>query len=69
MKPKKTLLNMLSIALDPAEHRKFTNAWYGFRKYTKVYDDLTPDDIWKYAQGVYKNYPALLEAARKTIFR
>lgn len=57
---------MLSIALDRKTHRNFTNAWRNELGYGKKYK---PDEIWNAAQKVYKEYPNLLEAARKTIWR
>ena len=60
--------DMLSIALDKQTHRGFTNAWRKAFKYGTNYKDLKPEQIWEAAQDVYRNYPDLLEAARKTIF-
>ena len=60
---------MLSIALDKQTHRKFTNAWRTECEYGTNYKDLLKEDIWKVAQKVYQDYPELLEAARKTIFK
>jgi hypothetical protein len=59
---------MLSVAVTPAEHQKFTNAWREIFKYGTNYSELEIEDIWKAAQTIYKDYPELLEAARKTLF-
>lgn len=58
---------MLSIALDPAQHRKFTNAWRKQIPYGKV--EVGINEIWEAAQKIYADNPSLLEAARKTIWR
>ena len=58
--------DMLSIALSHEEHLVFTNAWRTKLPYGKSYD---LDRIWEAAQDIYKNYPNLLEAARKTLGR
>jgi RHS repeat-associated protein len=57
--------DMLSIALDKADHRVFTKLWRDALPYGKKY---TVDQIWQAAQDVYKNYPILLDAAKRTIF-
>ena len=57
---------MLSVALDPVEHRAFTNAWRTNLPYGKA--DYGVNEIWVAAQKIYANYPSLLEAARKTIW-
>ena len=56
---------MLSVALDPAEHRIFTNKWRQRLPYGKTY---SKDGIWAAAQEIYADYPSLLDAARKTIW-
>jgi hypothetical protein len=61
--------NMLSVAVTVAEHRKFTNVWRKLIPYGSNYSKLTKSQIWRYAQQVYKGYPELLKAAKKTIFR
>ena len=66
---KKLQLNeqdMLSVALDPTTHRKFTNAWRTKLPYGKTH---SIDEIWKAAQEIYHDYPNLLNAARKTLGR
>ena len=58
--------DMLSVALDPAEHRIFTNAWRDKLPYGRGPQDV--NTIWAAAQDIYADYPSLLEAARKTIW-
>jgi len=53
-----------STAVTKAEHQAFTNAWRKLLPYGKKY---TTKQIWNAAQQVYKNYPALLEAAKKAL--
>lgn len=60
--------SILSVALTPAEHQRFTNAWRAIFKYGMDYSKLSKDDIWKAAQKVYKDYPELLKAAKKVLF-
>ena len=60
--------NMLSVAVTPAEHQKFTNAWRAVFKYGTDYTELTTDDIWQAAQKIYADYPELLEAAEEILF-
>ena len=60
--------DMLSVAVTAAEHQKFTNAWRSVFKYGTNYSVLTKNDIWKAAQEIYKDFPELLQAARKTLF-
>ena len=62
------LNSILSVALTPAEHQKFTNAWRQVFKYGMDYRTLSIDDIWKAAQEIYKDYPDLLDAAHKILF-
>ena len=57
---------MLSIALTHDEHVVFTRQWREAIPYKTSYG---VDDIWNAAQRIYANYPALLEAARKTLGR
>lgn len=56
---------MLSIALDHDTHKGFTKAWREILPYGKSH---TVDDIWSAAQDIYRDFPELLEAARKTIW-
>ncbi len=58
--------DMLSIALTHDEHVVFTRQW---RKAIPYKTSYSIDDIWNAAQDIYANYPALLEAARKTLGR
>ncbi len=57
---------MLSIALDKDTHRKFTNEWRTALPYKRPH---TSEEIWEVAQKIYQQYPELLEAARKTLWR
>ncbi len=59
---------MLSVAVTPEEHRVFTNMWREFIPYGTNYKDLKPMVIYLYATQVYKDYPELLEAVKKTLF-
>ncbi|MBN2835414.1 MAG: hypothetical protein JXR48_10665, partial [Candidatus Delongbacteria bacterium] len=59
---------MLSVALTKAEHQAFTNAWRALIPYGTNYDLLSPQKVWEVAQKVYAEYPALLEAARISLF-
>ncbi|MEA5018651.1 MAG: hypothetical protein VB009_08090 [Erysipelotrichaceae bacterium] len=61
--------SMLCVAVTEAEHQAFTNAWRAIIPYGTNYRKLEPGEIWDVTQKIYNNYPALLEAARKTIFK
>jgi len=61
--------SMLSVAVTKAEHQAFTNEWRKLIPYGTDYSSLSINQIWEAAQKVYKNYPALLEAAKNTIFK
>lgn len=60
--------SMLSVAVTPAEHQAFTNAWRDVFKYGMDYSTLTPEIIWDAAQDIYKDYPELLDAAEEILF-
>jgi hypothetical protein len=66
--------DMLSIALTREEHQRFTNAWRNWIGYNGdtskrlTTQNATQEDIWRAAQDIYRDYPELLEAARKTLF-
>ena len=65
--------DMLSVVLTPAEHQEFTNAWrqaIGYIGDKKVINtaNASREQIWEAAQRIYKGYPELLEATRKTLF-
>lgn len=62
------LNEMLSVAVTKSEHRMFTKAWRDIFNYGMDYSKIGVDDIWEAAQSIYKDYPDLLEAARKTLF-
>ena len=57
---------MLSIALPHDEHLVFTKGWRQALPYGKSYD---LDDIWNASKKIYADYPELLEATRKTLWR
>jgi RHS repeat-associated protein len=63
----------LSAAVTPQEHQVFTNAWRSAIGYSNqamewTTNNVNPTVIWEKAQGIYADYPALLDAAKKTIF-
>ena len=53
---------MQSIAMTPAEHQAFTNAWRGQIEYGAGTANATRESVMRAAQEVYKNYPAILQA-------
>jgi hypothetical protein len=55
----------LSVTVDHDTHKGFTKAWREILPYGKSH---TVDDIWSAAQDIYRDFPELLEAARKTIW-
>ena len=59
----------LAVAVTPAEHQIFTNAWRrNFPLSNQIghipYDTITPIQLWAAAQDVYEGFPSLLEAVR-----
>lgn len=65
---------MLSVAVTKQEHEIFTRGWQKAVGYLNMRNPLntltaTVDDLWKAAQQIYADYPALLEAARKQLGR
>jgi RHS repeat-associated protein len=63
----------LSVAVTPQEHQVFTNAWRSAIGYSNQAMEWTTKNvnssiIWEKAQGIYEDYPALLNAARNIIF-
>ena len=63
----------LSTAVTPQEHQVFTNAWrsaIGYNNSNNIINTVTAttNDIWIAAQKIYADYPALLDAAKNTIF-
>ena len=63
----------LSVAVTQQEHQIFINAWrqvigYSNQAMEWTTKTATPEKIWQEAQIIYKNYPALLDAARMIIF-
>jgi hypothetical protein len=61
--------SMLSVVLTKSEHLDFTKKWREAIKYGTKYKSLEPAQIWEIAQDIYHDYPALLDAAKSTIFR
>ena len=59
-------MHLLSIALTHDEHAVFTRQW---REAIKYGSDYNINDVRNAAKDIYANYPALLEAARKTLGR
>ena len=64
---------MLSVAVTHEEHQVLTNLWRQAIGYNNSLNPLNTatasvQDIWGAAQSIYQNYPALLEAARRTLF-
>jgi RHS repeat-associated protein len=65
--------DMLSVVLTRGEHDKFTRLWQQAIGYSHWLsrnlrtDTASVEDIWKAAQEIYKDYPVLLEAAKKTL--
>ena len=60
--------NMLSVAVTIEEHRAFTKAWREIYQYGMDYSKITVDMLWKSAKKIYKDYPELLEAAKKILY-
>jgi len=58
---------MLSVAVSPAEHQAFTNAWRSAISYGAGTAAATKETIWYHAQRIYENYPALLDACKTTL--
>jgi hypothetical protein len=63
----------LSAAVTPQVHQVFKNAWRSAIGYSNQAMEWTttsgnPAVIWEKAQGIYADYPALLDAAKKTSF-
>ena len=59
----------LTVAVTPAEHQVFTNAWRHYFPLANQaghipYGTITNQQLWVVAQIVYANYPAILEAVR-----
>ena len=59
---------MLSVAVTVKEHRVFTKAWRDIFRYGMNYRELTVGDLWRVAQKVYADYPALLDAAKQILY-
>lgn len=54
--------DMLSIAVTPAEHQKFTNAWRSEIAYGTDYKSVSPERVEAAARKVYGQYPDILSA-------
>lgn len=59
---------MLSVAVTREEHQKFTKAWRNAFAYGTDYSKVTKAELWMASKEIYKDYPELLEAARRTIY-
>ncbi|MHB0968003.1 MAG: RHS repeat-associated core domain-containing protein, partial [Bellilinea sp.] len=65
--------NWLSVSLTPEEHQIITNQWRSAIGYITSNNPINTttakaNDVWMAAQRIYAEYPARLEAARRTIF-
>jgi len=58
---------MLSVAVTVEEHRAFTKAWRDAIKYGTNYDQVSVTQVYLHATEIYREYPELLEAVRKTL--
>jgi hypothetical protein len=63
----------LSVAVTPEEHQVFTNVWRSAIGYINSNNLIntttaTAKNLWTASQDIYAKYPALLDAARKTIY-
>jgi hypothetical protein len=63
----------LSVAVTPQEHQAFMNNWRNAIGYINTYNLINTvaakaNNVWTATQDIYAKYPALLDAARKTIF-
>ena len=54
--------DMISIALTPAEHQVFTNAWRKAIPYGEGTMNATVDQIHGAARAIYQNFPEILRA-------
>jgi hypothetical protein len=66
--------DMLGVVLTPAEHQVFTNRWRRAIGYVTDHNLVTTgnaslNDIWRAAQDIYGDYPELLQAVERTLFR
>lgn len=63
-----------SVVITKGEHQVFTNAWRAAIGYINSNHPIntsnaTIEDIWMAAQRIYADYPALLAAVRKFLFK
>ena len=56
-----------AVAVTPAEHQVFTNAWRKLIPYGTNYAALTATQVYEAAQKVYKDYPAILAAVKSAL--
>ncbi|MFZ5910235.1 MAG: hypothetical protein ACOYYU_09495 [Chloroflexota bacterium] len=59
--------------MTPKEHQLFTNAWRNTIGYINSSNPIrtgsvNAQQVWEAAQRIYVDYPALLDAAKTTIF-
>ena len=52
---------MASIAVTPAEHQVFTNAWRAAIPYGQGTKGATVEQVLAVARSIYSNYPAILQ--------
>lgn len=55
-------MKMLAIAVTPAEHQAFTNAWRRLIPYRQGTADATPQLVRDTARQIYSQYPEILKA-------
>jgi len=53
---------MASVAVNPAEHQAFTNAWRAAIPYGAGTQNATKETVMRAARTIYAGHPALLEA-------
>jgi hypothetical protein len=53
---------MLAIAVTPAEHQAFTNAWRAAIPYGRGTAAATQEQVLNAARQIYAKYPAILQA-------
>ena len=60
--------DMLSVAVTKEEHQMFTKAWRQAIPYGTDYNSITVSQLWDAAKQIYKDYPDLLDAAKRTLY-
>jgi hypothetical protein len=58
---------MDAVTVTKAEHEVFTNAWRAHIPYGRGTVEATRAQIRAAAQEIYKNHPALLQSALRTL--